>query len=71
MDKRLVQELLPLVNSLEWERLQAWVEQERLQILKEVETAQSEQALFRCQGRLGSLRQVLTLKDDCKKYLKA
>ena len=71
-DKEQASQMLALVgNPTSWEALKEWAVGKQLQTQLELEVAQSEQVMFRLQGRLGFLRELLALPEDTRAILKS
>jgi hypothetical protein len=59
--------LRPLLeDKVKWDRLAQDLQELRQQIQQELEVATSEQAMYRCQGKLALLRQILNLQQANK-----
>jgi hypothetical protein len=55
-----------LENKVLWGQLEKYLQELRQQIQQELEVATSEQAMYRCQGKLALLRQILNLQEANK-----
>ena len=65
LDKQLANRLTPLVNNRElWEALKEHLNNLRMLELQALAVATSEQEMFRKQGRVSSLANLLTLKEQ-------
>jgi hypothetical protein len=59
-----IKTILPLLeDKVKWDRLAMYLQELRQQIQQELEVATSEQAMYRCQGKLALLRQILNLQE--------
>jgi hypothetical protein len=65
MEIKTIQPLLE--DKLKWDRLAQYLQELRQQIQQELEVATSEQAMYRCQGKLALVRQILNLKEANKR----
>jgi hypothetical protein len=62
-----IKTILPLLeDKVKWDRLAQYLQELRQQIQQELEVATSEQAMYRCQGKLALLRQILNLQQANK-----
>jgi hypothetical protein len=64
-------EILKIIRPLledkpKWDRLVQCLQELRQQIQQELEVATSEQAMYRCQGKLALVRQILNLQEANK-----
>jgi hypothetical protein len=64
-------EILKIIRPLledkpKWDRLAQCLQELRQQIQQELEVATSEQAMYRCQGKLALVRQILNLQEANK-----
>jgi hypothetical protein len=65
LDKQLANRLTPLVNNRElWEALKEHLNNLRMLELQALAVATSEQEMFRKQGKVSSLANLLTLKEQ-------
>ena len=55
-----------LENKVLWHQLEKYLQELRQQIHQELEVATSEQAMYRCQGKLALVRQILNLEQANK-----
>jgi hypothetical protein len=55
-----------LEDKVKWDRLVQYLQELRQQIQQELEVATSEQAMYRCQGKLALVRQILNLEEANK-----
>jgi hypothetical protein len=55
-----------LENKVLWHQLEKYLQELRQQIHQELEVATSEQAMYRCQGKLALVRQILNLQEANK-----
>jgi hypothetical protein len=65
MEIKTIQPLLE--DKVKWDRLAQYLQELRQQIQQELEVATSEQAMYRCQGKLALVRQILNLKEANKR----
>jgi hypothetical protein len=65
MEIKTIQPLLE--DKVKWDRLVQYLQELRQQIQQELEVATSEQAMYRCQGKLALLRQILNLQEANKR----
>jgi hypothetical protein len=65
MEIKTIQPLLE--DKLKWDRLAQYLQELRQQIQQELEVATSEQAMYRCQGKLALVRQILNLEEANKR----
>jgi hypothetical protein len=68
MELKTIQPLLE--DKVKWDLLVKHLQELRQQIIQELEVATSEQAMFRCQGKLVMLKQLLTLDNALKQSQK-
>jgi hypothetical protein len=61
MEIKTIQPLLE--DKVKWDRLAQYLQELRQQIQQELEVATSEQAMYRCQGKLALVRQILNLEE--------
>jgi hypothetical protein len=61
MEIKTIQPLLE--DKVKWDRLVMYLQELRQQIQQELEVATSEQAMYRCQGKLALVRQILNLEE--------
>jgi hypothetical protein len=61
MEIKTIQPLLE--NKVLWQQLEKYLLGLRQQIQQELEVATSEQAMYRCQGKLALVRQILNLEE--------
>jgi hypothetical protein len=64
MELKTIQPLLE--DKVKWDRLVIYLQELRQQIQQELEVATSEQAMYRCQGKLALVRQILNLEEANK-----
>jgi hypothetical protein len=64
MEIKTIQPLLE--DKVKWDRLVQYLQELRQQIQQELEVATSEQAMYRCQGKLALVRQILNLEEANK-----
>jgi hypothetical protein len=64
MEIKTIQPLLE--DKTKWDRLVQYLQGLRQQIHQELEVATSEQAMYRCQGKLALVRQILNLEQANK-----
>jgi hypothetical protein len=64
MEIKTIQPLLE--DKTKWDRLVMYLQELRQQIHQELEVATSEQAMYRCQGKLALVRQILNLEQANK-----
>ena len=65
MEIKLIEPLLE--DKVKWDRLCKYLQELRQQIQQELEVATSEQAMYRCQGKLALVRQLLNLQEANRK----
>jgi hypothetical protein len=65
MEIKTIQPLLE--DKVKWDRLVLYLQELRQQIQQELEVATSEQAMYRCQGKLALVRQILNLEEANKR----
>jgi hypothetical protein len=65
MEIKTIQPLLE--DKVKWDRLAQYLQELRQQIQQELEVATSEQAMYRCQGKLALVRQILNLQEANKR----
>jgi hypothetical protein len=65
MEIKTIQPLLE--DQIKWAQLEQFLQELRQQIHQELEVATSEQAIYRCQGKLALVRQILNLKEANKR----
>jgi hypothetical protein len=65
MEIKTIQPLLE--DKVKWDRLVQYLQGLRQQIHQELEVATSEQAMYRCQGKLALVRQILNLEEANKR----
>jgi hypothetical protein len=65
MEIKTIQPLLE--DKIKWDRLVQYLQGLRQQIQQELEVATSEQAMYRCQGKLALVRQILNLEEANKR----
>ena len=65
MEIKTIQPLLD--DKVKWDRLAQYLQELRQQIQQELEVATSEQAMYRCQGKLALVRQILNLQEANKR----
>jgi hypothetical protein len=65
MEIKTIQPLLE--DKVKWDRLAQYLQELRQQIQQELEVATSEQAMYRCQGKLALVRQILNLEEANKR----
>jgi hypothetical protein len=65
MEIKTIQPLLE--DKVKWDRLVMYLQELRQQIQQELEVATSEQAMYRCQGKLALVRQILNLEEANKR----
>jgi hypothetical protein len=65
MEIKTIQPLLE--DQVKWDKLAQYLQELRQQIQQELEVATSEQAMYRCQGKLALVRQILNLKEANKR----
>ena len=70
LNKQQAQKLAPMVNSKEWPLMEEYLTDLRELTIQGVVTAQSEQELFRQQGKLGLLETLLKLKNNHEAVVK-
>ena len=70
LNKEQAQKLAPLVNNKEWPLMEAYLKDLRELTIQGVVTAQSEQELFRQQGKLALLETLLKLKNNYERVVK-
>jgi hypothetical protein len=68
MELKTIQPLLE--DKPKWDLLVKHLLELRQQIIQELEVATSEQAMFRCQGKLALVKQLLTLDNALKQSKK-
>ena len=56
-----------LENKVLWAQVEKYLQELRQQIHQELEVATSEQGMYRCQGKLALVRQILNLKEANKR----
>jgi hypothetical protein len=61
MEIKTIQPLLE--DKVKWDRLAQYLQELRQQIQQELEVATSEQVMYRCQGKLALVRQILNLEE--------
>jgi hypothetical protein len=64
MELKTIQPLLE--DKVKWNQLEKYLQELRQQIHQELEVATSEQAMYRCQGKLALVRQILNLQEANK-----
>jgi hypothetical protein len=65
MEIKTIQPLLE--DKVKWHQLDQFLQELRQQIHQELEVATSEQAMYRCQGKLALVRQILNLPEANKR----
>jgi hypothetical protein len=65
MEIKTIQPLLE--DKVKWHQLDLFLQELRQQIHQELEVATSEQAMYRCQGKLALVRQILNLPEANKR----
>ena len=69
LDKTLAKKLNPLVNHPQWEGFQEYLKSQQALIVKELVVAQSEQAMYRLQGKMNLLDSLESLPEKIKEAL--
>ena len=63
-----IKTILPLLeDKAKWDRLVQYLQELRQQIQQELEVATLERDLYRCQGKLALVRQILNLPEAHKR----
>jgi hypothetical protein len=65
MEIKTIQPLLE--DKVKWGQLEKYLQELRQQIQQELEVATSELVMYRCQGKLALVRQILNLKEANKR----
>jgi hypothetical protein len=65
MEIKTIQPLLE--DKVKWNQLVQYLQELRQQIQQELEVATSEQVMYRCQGKLALVRQILNLEEANKR----
>jgi hypothetical protein len=53
-----------MVNSPLWVKVEEYLEVEQLKVLQAMAMAQSEQEIYRCQGKVNLVKQLLLLRNQ-------